>query len=693
MRTLSNKSILILVLTLTIGLGGSAVSTYAQCGGNFKTGYRKIVGPNFANYNVEDWTGDGKADFWRFQLDPVSSTQKIVIYPNLGGGSFGWDNPIVYTTNFAEEPSGTIADYDGDGKKDFVNSQFVYKNNGNGTFSRLLENFYPEDVDSPVVGTVGFFDVNNDNILDWVRINGVPNQGHSINYRLGNSNGIFGPRVDIMTGTEFMNHFKVVGDFNGDGRKDIAYKYYVGSAVWNFRVLINNGNGTFTPGPETNAADIPNTPNVADLNGDGKADLISIYGGNDTPNTRRLFSFKNNGDLTFTKTEITTFQVTGDNSYCANCAQTKMGDFNGDGFPDIVEFGNSFYSVHLNNGSGAFARTDYNRTYYSPDGLILADLNGDNKTDLFVRYKYSQYIGNVFGEQVIVIQYSQCLPFGETKVANFDGNDAPDLTRWNPGTGDWASMNGRWLIGVDTTVKTRNWGLGSLGDVPAPGDFDGDGKTDHSVYRDTTGTWYIRQSANGAWLVFKFGLPGDIAIPNDYDGGGKTDIAVWRPSDGNWYIWSTETQQFSAVHFGLSGDKPVPADYDGDGKTDVAVFRPSDGTWYYLKSSNGAVVIFRWGISTDKPIPADFDGDGSADITVWRNGDWYILRSSNSAFGFIHWGATNDIPMAVYDNGETAKPVVFRPSNWVWYNFSQPSTGLYFGGSQNVPIYFGLPNN
>ncbi len=94
------------------------------------------------------------------------------------------------------------------------------------------------------------------------------------------------------------------------------------------------------------------------------------------------------------------------------------------------------------------------------------------------------------------------------------------------------------------------------------------------------GVFYIILSSTGAVVAQMLGKSGDIPVPGDYDGDSKTDCAVWQPSSGTFYVILRSTGKMVSQKFGRSGDIPVPGDYDGDGKTDYAVWRPSTETFH-----------------------------------------------------------------------------------------------------------------
>ena len=110
------------------------------------------------------------------------------------------------------------------------------------------------------------------------------------------------------------------------------------------------------------------------------------------------------------------------------------------------------------------------------------------------------------------------------------------------------------------------WGLSN--DLVVPGDYDGDNKTDIAVVREgTTPTsnlvWYIQQSSNGALYATTFGLTAsDLNAQGDYDGDGRTDVAVWRNSNGVFYIQrTTDPVNIQVVLWGQANDFPI-ASYD-----------------------------------------------------------------------------------------------------------------------------------
>jgi hypothetical protein len=280
-------------------------------------------------------------------------------------------------------------------------------------------------------------------------------------------------------------------------------------------------------------------------------------------------------------------------------------------------------------------------------------------------------------------------------VEDANANAAPpaDLAIWRPSTGAW------WVMaGTGTQQVTQGWG--SSGDVPVPGDYDGDGKTDFAVYRPSNNNWYLIYSSSGSTAQFSFGTTGDKAVPADYDGDGKTDVAVFRNSNTTWYISQSSTSTTVSGTYGSSNDIPSPADFDGDGKADLAVFRDSTGHFYFLSSTNLQSQDTTFGTSSDIPVCADYDGDGKADIALWRssNATWYIKQSSSGSTATVQYGIGTDTPVYNdYDGDGKADIAVWRGvesysgagdvGKWYILNSSTSSTRTETWGIANdIPV-------
>jgi len=274
---------------------------------------------------------------------------------------------------------------------------------------------------------------------------------------------------------------------------------------------------------------------------------------------------------------------------------------------------------------------------------------------------------------------------GQIHVANsayndFDGDGRTDLTVYRNSNNTFytlSSLNG------NLTEKQ----LGSPGDsVSLTVDFDGDGRSDFSTARyNAEVLWRVFKSSTNTLEETRWGSSslGDFFAAGDYDGDAAFDIAVFRA--GTWYIIESATNTVRYDFFGQSGDVPSPNDYDKDGKADLTVARSENGqrVWYSRLSSNNQLRIIQWGLSNDAFFTgrADWDGDGAADISVIRNESgqrvFYIQRSSDGQLQIIRWGLSSDVvKLGDYDgDGKTDAAVTRAISGQRVFFILQSSNG------------------
>jgi len=271
---------------------------------------------------------------------------------------------------------------------------------------------------------------------------------------------------------------------------------------------------------------------------------------------------------------------------------------------------------------------------------------------------------------------------GSTRF-DFDGDAKTDVSIFRPGPGEW------WYL-RSSDGGNAAFQFGSTTDTIVPADYTGDGKTDIAFFRPSTGEWFILRSEDSSFYSFPFGGLGDIPAPGDFDGDGIDDPTIFRPSSATWFSLRSSDGGFTIQTFGAPGDQPTVEDFDGDGMDDIAIYRPSVSEWWQLRSTQG-VVALQFGSAGDQTVPADYTGDGKADIGFFRpsSGEWFILRSEDNSFFSFPFGGLGDIPAAGdYDGDGTADAAVFRPSTTNWFiNGSQAGTIIQtFGAPGDVPV-------
>ena len=398
---------------------------------NFATPVRYRPGGNGPNsVAIADLNGDGKLDIvvsnWCINNTVPCPSGAVAVLLGNGDGTFG--APTTYSSGGVFGTDVAVGDLNGDGKPDIavVNCGNAANNhcigaggnagiligNGDGTFQPV--------VSMPLGGggfgaiAVAIADINADGKLDVI-VAGDCTSGGCGGVLLGNGDGTFKPEIPF--GSAGLIAFSLaIGDVNGDGKLDAVIGNQCATQACQTStvgVSLGNGDGTFQPAVPYNSGGIyPDGVAIADLNFDGKADLVVANSSTSTTiNQGDVGVLIGNGDGTFQPVVAYPASEFG-------AAAIKVADMDGDGKPDVVVVNCSAFSGNCNGGGGNVGVLLGNGdgtlkpvVPFPPGGntpfaVGVADLNGDSKPDIVVGNCNSNVCGNAPGAVTVLLNTS-----------------------------------------------------------------------------------------------------------------------------------------------------------------------------------------------------------------------------------------------------------------------------------------------
>jgi len=581
--------------------GDNTVSVLVGNGnGTFQAQVTYAAGSSPSSIVAGDFTGDGRTDL----AVANNGDNTVSVLEGNGNGTF-------------QEPAGdyigasayqvATGDFNGDGNLDLAvinndsNNLSILLGNGDGTFQTATTIALPAGIISPEAIVTA--DFNGDGRTDLAVA-----EGYGVSVFLGNGDGTFQslPPIPVAGGAFGI----AAGDFAGNGRVDLA----VSSLLYNtVTILLNNGDGTFQTGQTILLGDPNDPPSLGpivagDFNGDGRLDLAVasvpyvLGSGSGTDDITVLLG---NGNGTFQPQQPTSLGELGFSNLFM-----VAGDFRNDGRTDLAVAvdappNSGVYDsldVLLGNGNGTLQSPDVtyldNDNSVGPVGIVAGDFTGSGRLDLatadsngnFNGDDYSVYLGNADGTFQAPIKYSLGGSGYSTALVagDFAGNGRTDLaiTQSAPNQVFVLLNNGNGTFSDPAATNLARH------ETPLVADINGDGTPD-VIEIDSSGDILYRQGIPGQPGSFLPPVTVNLPLPDGSNLYASRGIA-WLPStDQGPVLASVDATNDEISYYAyrkggfvrLSGSTTgklpaqiIAADLNQDGLTDWVVRNAGDGT-------------------------------------------------------------------------------------------------------------------
>jgi hypothetical protein len=617
------------VADVLFGDNGSTLSVWRGLGnGTFESAGPPLdAGMVPAGIAVADVNNDGRLDV----LITGESNQFSGLARVFFGGSDGSLTPALETINTGRNSSAIVTgDFNRDGRVDFAvcnevgNDVHVFRGDGMGGFSFLQ--MVPVGL-APIA--IDVLDANSDGRLDLVVAN---NTSDNVALLDGRADGTFAAARFFPSGSPASTpNSMVIGDVNGDGLSDVIVS---NNLSFDVAVLYGDGAGSLSA-PRLFVLDAePVGVLTGDLNRDGADDVVGLARGGGSFATAGVMLSRDGGGLNAVENlalDITPTQVV-------------SGDINNDGLPDVLV---SQGGTPSQPGSVRISYSTPFEGFLAPAtlpsagdaaGVAVGDFSGDGRPDVAILNRSTSNITLL-----------RSLPRGgfasPTNITVGPGGNAVIAGDWNrDGREDLAvTLQGDASGGtLQVLIANASGGFGPpsslpLGELPvalASGDFNNDGHADLVVANNASNNLSILLgNGNGSFrtptTVGQSGGPRSVAVA-DFDRDGFDDLAVSLSlSPSVVVLFGDGTGRFPEVSRPLSvGGSDIPSsvsarDLNGDGNPDVAVaVEVASTVRVFLRSAAPNVRLFQTsdviGVNR-RPISlttADFDGDGRYDAAA-----------------------------------------------------------------------------